>query len=305
MYKGGKVSIIGVGNLGSCIAYEVANRGLVKELVLIDVVRDLAEGNAEDISQAMAFRNNAYVYAGDYGDAENSDIIIVTAGKPRTPEMKSRLDLLEVNKRIISDVAQKIVGLHGEPIVITLTNPVDIMNYLMWKYTGFPRARVIGSAGMLDSARFRHLLSRKYNVPVLDVEAYVIGEHGEYQVPLFSRVKFKGVSQRFTEGERINIVEELKQSALTVISKKGATIYAPANNTANVVEAILRDAKSLYICSAILDGEYGLKDISIGVPVILGRSGVEKIAEWDMSEDEKKTFYSGAKRMRREIEVIL
>jgi len=300
-----KISVIGVGNLGSCIAYEIANRGLVEELVLIDIFRDLAEGNAADIGQAIAFRNNVNVHAGDHKNVADSNIIIVTAGKPRTPEMKTRLELLEVNKKIIRDVAQSIRKFAGDSIIVTLTNPVDIMNYLMWKYTGFPREKVIGSAGMLDSARFRYVLSRKYDVPVLDVEAYVIGEHGENQVPVFSRVKIKGKGIKFTSKEKSEISRDLRKSALTVISKKGATIYAPANNTVNMIEAILGRKENVYICSAILDGEYNLKDISIGVPVTLGKDGIENIIEWDLDEDERKTFYSGAESIKNAIKSVI
>ncbi|MEM1582778.1 MAG: malate dehydrogenase [Candidatus Bathyarchaeia archaeon] len=300
-----KVSVIGVGNLGSCIAYEIANRGLAEELVLIDVLRDLSEGNAADIEHAIAFRNNTSIYAGDYSDAEDSSIIVVAAGKPRTPEMKSRLELLEVNKQIIRDIAKKIRGIREEPVVITLTNPVDVMNYLLWKYTGFPRTRVIGSAGMLDSARFRHILSKKFGVPILDVEAYVIGEHGENQVPVFSRVKVKGESKKFTNTEKDEIMMELRRSALTVISKKGATIYAPANNTVNMIEILMRNERKICICSAILDGEYNLRDVSIGVPVILGVNGVKEILEWNLEEDEKNSFYLGADSIRRAIKSIL
>jgi malate dehydrogenase len=300
-----KVSVIGVGNLGSCIAYEVANRGLADEIVLIDVVRDIADGNAIDIGQAIAFRNNTNVYSGDYYDAEDSHVIVIAAGKPRTPEIKTRLELLNVNRRIILDVAQKIKSLRGEPIIITLTNPVDVMNYFMWKYTGFPRERVIGSAGMLDSARFRQILSRKYGVPVLEVEAYVIGEHGENQVPVFSMVKIRGEPKRFTETEKNEIIDELKRSALAVISKKGATVYAPANNTVNMIEAVLRDEGKLCICSAILNGEYGVRDVSIGVPVKLSGEGIEKIFEWELNEEEKKLFHLGAESVRKAIESTL
>ena len=300
-----KITVIGAGNLGSCIAYEMANRGLAEEIVLIDVVRDLAEGNAEDIKQSIAFRNNTDVHAGDHNDAEGSDIIIVAAGKPRSPGMKSRFELLEVNGNIIKDVARGLKNVGGEPIIITLTNPVDVMNYLMWRYSGLPRNRVMGSAGMLDSARFRSVLSRKYSAPVLDVEAYVIGEHGDNQVPVFSRVKIGGEKIVFSEREKNEIAEDLKKAASTVISKKGATVYAPANNTVNMIEKILKDGEDLCICSAILEGEYNLKDVSIGVPAIVGRKGIEKILEWDLNDEEKRIFYLGAENIRKAIESIL
>ena len=300
-----KIAVVGVGSLGSCIAYELASRELADKLVLIDIYRDLAEGNAEDISQAMAFRSNLEVYAGDYSDAEGSDIIVVTAGKPRTPEMKSRMELLRVNFEIIKSVASKLREISGEPIIVTLTNPVDVMNYAMWRLTGFDRRRVIGSAGMLDSARLRRAISRKLGVPVLDVEAYVIGEHGEHQVPIFSRVKVKGRNIEFSPDERKRLSEEIKQSALNVISKKGGTVYAPASNTANMIQMLLQNSNCKAVCSAILDGEYGLRDLSIGVPVELSRSGIKRIVEWRLSDDEMKTFLIGAERLKRVIDSLI
>ncbi len=299
-----RAAVVGVGSVGSCIAYEIANRGLVDELVLINLNKDLAEGNAADIEQSTAFRNNAKITAGDYKDAEGSQVIVVAAGKPRTPEMKSRMELLEVNRKIIEEVASNLRKIGGEFIIITLTNPLDVMNYLMWKHTGLDRRRVIGSSGMLDSARFRNVLGSKYQTPVLDVEAYVMGEHGDNQVPLFSRVKVRGEKRAFDEEERLKITEELKKAASRVISKKGATTFAPASNTANMIQAILRDEKRFGMCSVVLEGEYGLKDLSIGVPVVLGRNGAERILEIELDEKEKKVFYAGAESLRRMNEEI-
>lgn len=299
-----KATVVGVGSLGSCIAYQIANRGLVDELVLIDVYEELAEGNAADITQAMAFRSNVQVKAGNYGDAEGSEIIVVTAGKPRTPEMESRMELLEVNANIIRAVASNLKGIRGEPVIITLSNPVDIMNYIMWHSAGLDRGEVLGSAGMLDSARFRAVLSRRYKTPVLDVDAYVIGEHGENQVPVFSRVKMGGEKVFFGRDERAEIGEELRRSALDVISKKGATIFAPASNTVNLIQSILLDEKTIGVCSAVLDGEYDLEGVSIGVPVILGRRGAERILEWELDEEEKGSFYRGAEHVKGTVEEI-
>jgi len=299
-----KATVVGVGNLGSCIAYEIACRGLVDRIVLVDVYYELAEGNAADIAQAVAFRNNTEVIAGNYEDAKESKVIVVTAGKPRTPDMKSRMDLLEANRKIIVSVASDLKKLGGTPVVITLTNPVDIMNYVMWKSTGMDRRRVLGSAGMLDSARFRTVLSTKYEVPSLDVDAYVIGEHGDNQVPVFSQVTIKKQKMTFSETERIKIVNRLKDSALQVISKKGATIYAPASNTANIIEAIIKDEKKMAVCSFVLNGEYSLKGVSLGVPVILDCNGIEKVLEWDLDEREKTLFYKGADQLKDTIKTI-
>jgi len=292
-----KVSVIGVGNLGSCIAYEIARRNLADELVLVDVRADLAEGNAGDISQALAFKSNINIFSGEYRDVEGSDLIILTAGKPRTPQMKSRMELLEANKNIIKSVIEGIKDMAKDSIIVTLTNPVDVMNYLVWLYGDFRRERVLGSAGQLDSARFRIVLSRRFRVPVLDVDGYVIGEHGENIVPVFSKVKVKGKKVNFTSNEKSEILEELRRTALNVISKKGATVYAPANNTVDIVEAVIKNEKKLFICSTVLNGEYGLKDVSIGVPVIVGKGGVEEIIEWDLSNDEADTLASGAERL--------
>ncbi|MCS7120364.1 MAG: malate dehydrogenase [Nitrososphaerota archaeon] len=302
-----KVAIVGVGNLGSCIAYEVANRGIVDELVLIDLYKELAEGHAEDIAQAIAFRNDTDVFAGDYSEIRGAKIIVVAAGKPRTPDMKSRMELLESNRRIIESVASEIKShLSGKrPIIITLTNPVDVMNYLMQKATNIDRMRVIGSAGMLDSSRFRTILKQRFNVQVTDIETYVIGEHGEHQVPLFSHVKIKGEKKTFDLKEQEEILREIKSSASRIISKKGATIFAPANNTVNMIEMILKNEKKICICSVLLCGEYGLRDVSIGVPVILGPSGVEKILEYDLSEVEKQRFIEGANYIKAAINDVL
>jgi malate dehydrogenase len=299
-----KATVIGVGNLGSCIAYEIANRGLVDHLVLIDVAQELAEGNAADIAQAMAFRANVDVTVGDYENASGSQVIVVTAGRPRTPEMKSRSELLEANSRIIKAVASSLKGADENSVIITLTNPVDAMNFIMWKNTGLDRRRVIGSAGMLDSARFRTVLAGILQVPKLAVEAYVVGEHGDNQVPLFSQVQVGNKTRLFTEDERSFILGELKRSALEVIAKKGATIFAPANNTANMVQMILKDEKKTAVCSVVLDGEYGLNNVSIGVPVVLGRNGVEKVLEWELNKKEMEAFTNGAESLKKTIKAL-
>jgi malate dehydrogenase len=179
------------------------------------------------------------------------------------------------------------------------------MNYVMWKVTGFDRRRVIGSAGMLDSARFRRALSRKLNVPVTEIEAYVIGEHGDSQVPVFSRVTVRGEKRRFSSGERGEISEELRLSAINVISKKGGTVYAPACNTANMIQMILEDTGDLAVGSVVLNGEYGLRDVSIGVPLELGREGAKRILEWELDDAERATFYKGAERLKKTIEAVI
>ncbi|MEM2906072.1 MAG: malate dehydrogenase [Candidatus Bathyarchaeia archaeon] len=294
-----KAAVIGVGALGSCIAYEIANRGLVDELLLVDIVKELAEGQATDIEQALAFRNNTKVYTGDYGDTFDSDLIVIAAGKARTPGMKSRLQLFEVNAQIVKDVATRLKGARSDCVFVTLTNPLDLINYLVWRTLKRDRRYIIGSSGQLDSARFRSVLAKRFSTPVLDVEAYVIGEHGDRQVPLFEMVRVRGELRTFSEEDKRAILAELRDYALRVVQKKGATVYAPANNTAEMVEAILKDRNRLVCCSLVLQGEYGLSEVSIGVPVILGREGAKRVVEWELTPAEREALHSGAQELKR------
>ena len=288
-----KLSIIGAGNLGAAIAYEIASRGLVDEVVLIDILKDLAEGQAVDIQQALPFRNRTQVYSADYPALANSDIIILTAGKPRTPEMSDRLLLAEINVKIVGSILQEIKKYCPQSIMITITNPMDLINHFIFKH-GFSKEKVIGSGGQLDSSRFRVALGH----PQQQVEAYVLGEHGEDQVPIFSRVKINGQPRAFSSSEQETIKQKIKQSALTVIQKKGATVFAPASNTADMVEAIVKNQHRLMICSVNLQGEYGLADVSLGVPVILGKNGIEKIEEWNLDNQELQQLQEAGRKLK-------
>ncbi len=288
-----KLSLIGAGNLGAAIASEIASRGLVEELVLVDILKDLAAGQAADIQQALPYRNRTKVYSGEYPAIVNSEIIIIAAGKPRTAEMKDRIVLAETNVKIVGQIIQEVKKYYPYALIITITNPMDLINHFICQQ-GFPRQNVIGSGGQLDSARFRVALG----FPQQEVEAYVLGEHGEDQVPIFSRVKIEGVPKTFQEEEKLLMREKIRQTALTVIQKKGATVFAPASATADMVEAIIKDQKRLMMCSVNLQGEYGLRDVSIGVPVILGRKGLEKIEVWDVAPDELQQLQDGGKKLK-------
>src|SRR3989338_7880508 len=288
-----KLSLLGSGNLGAAIAYEIASRNLVDELVLIDILKDLAQGQAADIQQALPFRNKTKVYSADYPALTNSDIIIITAGKPRTPEMNDRLQLAEINFRIVGSILSEIKRYSPHSIIITITNPMDLINHFIHQQ-GFRRERVIGSGGQLDSSRFRVALG----YPEKEVEAYVLGEHGEDQVPIFSRVAINGVKQSCSSTERENIKKKIRQAALTIIQKKGATVFAPASNTADMVEAILKNQHKLMVCSANLQGEYGLEDVSVGVPVIVGEKGIERIEEWELDEEELPQLREAGRKMK-------
>ncbi|MCX6767587.1 MAG: L-lactate dehydrogenase [Candidatus Micrarchaeota archaeon] len=293
-----KISIIGAGRLGGLFAYTIASRGLADEIILLDVMKDLAEGQAMDMQHAMAHRSGAKIAAGEYADIAGSDMVIVPAGKPRQPG-QTRLDLAKENAKIVSSVAEGIRKNAPEAIVITVTNPMDVMNWLMWKKTGFPRERVIGSGGQLDSARLRTILAKRLGASAGGLEAFVLGEHGETQTPVLSRVTVSGARKKFSEKEWMEVREELRQTAIRIIEKKKATEFAPAACTADMVEAIAKDRKTVIPCSAVLEGEYGLSGLSIGVPCVLGRRGIEKIDEWKLEPHEEKLFREGAETLKK------
>jgi malate dehydrogenase len=292
-----KVAIVGAGNIGATIGFLVANRADIDELVFIDIAKDLAEGQAADISHSLAYRSDTKVISGDYEDAKGADIFVMSAGKPRSPGM-TRLDLAQFNAKIVRDVASKIKDAAPDCKIVTMTNPMDLMNYFLYKETGFPRERVIGSGGMLDSSRFRFVLAREFGVGITEVEAYVLGQHGESQVPVFSRVKVKGETKTFSGEKKEELRDKTRKSAISVIEKKGATVFAPTNHTAAMVEAILDDEKKLMPCSAVLKGEYGVSGVSLGVPVILGKNGIEGIVEWELDDYEIEIFSRAAEKLK-------
>jgi len=288
-----KISLIGAGNLGASIGYEIAARNLTDELVLLDIAKELCCGQAMDIQQALPFRNKTKVYDGQYKDITNSDIIVITAGKPRTPDMTDRLELAKINIKIMNSVLEQIKEHSPNSIIITISNPLDIINHHIHKF-GFDRHKVIGSSSQLDSARFRTVLGH----PEKEVEAYVIGEHGNDQVPVFSKVKINNKVKEFTDEEKQSLKEQLKYSSLCVIEKKGCTVFAPTSNTVDLVEAIVKDQDRLVVCSTNLEGEYYCSNVSLGVPVILNKDGIKEIVQWDLSAEEQEQMKAAAKKLQ-------
>ena len=289
-----KISIIGAGNLGAAIANEIASREITEELVFVDIMKEMAKGQAADIQQSLPFRNNkTKVYSGDYDKITGSDIIIITAGKPRTPEMNDRLILAEINLKIAGSVINEIKKYSPESIIITITNPMDIINKFIYDQD-FKQKKVIGFGGQLDSSRLRTVLG----FPEKDVEAFIIGEHGQNQIPVFSKIKINGEEVSFSGEEKESILKKVKESALNVINKKGATVFAPASNVADMVEAIVKDENKLMTCSFNLNGQYGIEDVSLGVPVIIGKNGIEKVEIWDLNEDEQTKLKEAAEKLK-------
>ncbi len=289
------ISIIGAGRVGSTIALQLVLRE-VDDLHLIDVVEGLAKGQALDLSQMASGSDSDIKITGsdNYGSLNGSDLIIIPAGFARTPDM-TRLDLLSKNQEIVKYASQKIKEFAPSAIVLIVTNPVDVMTYLALKITGFPRERVFGMGGLLDSLRFKTVISSILGISYRSVATLVIGEHGENMVPLDRFSSSNGIPIRalISKKELEDAVLETRKSAAQVISLKGATTFAPSQAVATMVEAVVSDKKSLIPTSVLLEGEFGVSDICMGVPAILGTGGVERIIELELDVSEREQFAKG------------
>ncbi len=286
-----KVSVIGCGKLGSKIAYTIAQRGIADSVVIVDLLADVAKGNAMDIAQSVAFVNGCEVSSGGYEDITGSSVVVVTAGKPRTPDMNDRLELAKINAKIVSSVCAGIKKYAPDCIVITCSNPMDLMNYAAFKALGFPASKVIGFGGRLDSARFKYVVAKHLGVKMCDLSCDVVGEHGESMVPLFSRVRLKGASVEFSASDKEKIMTDVRGIALEIIKLKGITDFAPASCVCDMVEAIVKDSGLIAPCSM------NFSDVSVGVPVRLGKNGAVAV-EWEMSDVEKKMLDESREKLR-------
>ncbi|MER3400492.1 MAG: malate dehydrogenase [Thermoflexus sp.] len=288
-----KITIVGAGNVGATTAHWLAERE-IGDIVLVDIpqTEGMPKGKALDLMQAgpIVGYNTRLIGTTDYEPTANSDVVVITAGVPRKPGM-SREDLVNVNANIIRDVINKAVPLSPNAIHIVVTNPLDTMTYLAYKLSGLPRERVIGQAGVLDSARMRTFIAMELDVAVENVQAMVLGGHGDEMVPMVRFTTVAGIPiSLLLPKEKIDaIVERTRKGGGEIVSllKTGSAYYAPGAAVAQMVEAILKDQKLIVPCSVYLQGEYGLYDICFGVPVKLGRKGVEQIIELPLTEEER------------------
>ncbi|MEF8757659.1 MAG: malate dehydrogenase [Halobacteriales archaeon] len=301
-----KVSVIGAaGTVGAAAGYNLALRDVADELVFVDLpdMEDQTVGQAADVNHGSAYESNTVVRQGTYADTAGSDVVIITAGIPRQPG-QTRLDLAEDNAPIMEDIASSLEE-HSEDFVsITTSNPVDVLNRHLYEAGDRDRHQVIGFGNRLDSARFRYVLSRRFEVPVTNVEATILGEHGDAQVPVFSKVRVDGRDPKFSEDEREEILSDLQESAMNVIERKGATEWGPATGVAHMAEAVLRDTGAVLPGSIALDGEYGYDDVALGVPLKLGRNGVESVVEWTLSDFEREGLDEAAAKLSEQYEKI-
>ena len=294
-----KVSIVGAaGTVGSAAGYDIALRGVADELVYVDIPEQEAVtvGQAADTSHAVAYDTNTTVRQGGYEATAGSDVVVITAGLPREPG-DTRLDLAGDNAPIVAEIERSLAAHSERYVTVTTSNPVDLLNRHIYETGDRARGRVIGFGGRLDSARFRHVLARRFDTAVGNVEATILGEHGDAQVPVFSKVRVDGRDPELSEGERTEILESLQASAMDVIERKGATEWGPARGVGHVVEAILRDTEAVLPCSVVLDGEYGQEGVGLGVPAKLGADGVTEVIEWELSDGERAGLEEAATKL--------
>lgn len=298
-----KISVIGAGNVGATLAMRIAENDLA-DVVLLDIAEGICLGKAMDLTDAAPVINHdrKILPTTNYKDIEGSKIVVVTAGFPRMPGM-NREELLLKNSSIVKEAAGNIKKFCPEAIIIVVTNPLDAMTYLVFKESGFPKNRVLGMAGVLDTSRFTALVAGELNVRHRDIETYMIGSHGDTMVPLISHTKVKGEPiSKVLSSERIEeVVKRTRARGAEIVGalKAGSAYYAPSASTFSMVEAILKDAKRTLCVSCFLDGEYGLKDICIGVPAKLGKNGIEKVIELKLTEKEAQEFKNSAEVIRK------
>ncbi len=303
-----KVTVIGAGNVGATTAQRIAEAGLA-DVVLVDIVDGLPQGKALDLAEAapVVGHDAAIVGTNDYADSAGSDVIVVTSGLARQPGM-SRDDLLTKNAGIVRSVVEQAARVSPDAIIVVVTNPLDAMCHVAMDASGFPRERVIGMAGVLDSARFRTFIAQELGVSVEDTHAFVLGGHGDTMVPLSRYSTVAGVPiTELLPAERVTALEERTANGgaeIVALLKTGSAFYAPAAGAFEMVEAILLDRKRVLPCAVQLQGEFGVDGLFVGVPVVLGRAGMERVFEIELTEAERAAFQRSADAVRELVDIL-
>ena len=302
-----KITLIGAGQIGGTLAHLIALKGLA-DVVLFDVAAGVAKGKALDIAQSSPISKFNIQLTGtdNYEDTKNSDVIIITAGVPRKPGM-TRDDLLSINLKIIKQVAQGIKNTSPNAFVICITNPLDIMVMALQKYSGLPKNKVIGMAGILDSSRFIYFLSQELKISVDKIKSFVLGGHGDTMVAMLGSTEVEGIKisdllkkGKISQEKLDSIIDRTKKGGAEIVKylEKGSAFYAPAASGVEMAESYLKDLKKQLPCAVYLNGEYGTKDLYAGVPVVIGSDGVEKIIELNLSQEEKANFEKSVKAVK-------
>lgn len=300
-----KIMVIGNGAVGSSYAFALVTQNIAQEIGIIDIDSDKAEGDAIDLSHALAFTSPKKIYAADYPDCHDADIVVITAGAAQKPG-ETRLDLVNKNLKIFKKIVDDVVASGFDGIFLVASNPVDILTYATWKFSGFPQHKVIGSGTSLDSARFRQAISELVGVDARNVHGYILGEHGDTEFPVWSHANIAGLQiyewvkdhPETDEEELVNIFFKVRDAAYTIIEKKGATFYGIAVSLARITKAILNDENAILPLSVYLDNHYGLDDIFIGAPAVINRQGVQSVIEIPLTDAEKEKYHYSAEKLK-------
>lgn len=301
-----KIILVGDGAVGSSYAFALVTQNIAQEIGIIDINYAKTQGDALDLSHALAFTSPKKIYAADYSDAHDADIVVITAGAAQKPG-ETRLDLVHKNLKINRSVVQQIVASGFDGIFLVAANPVDILTYSTWKFSGFPRERVIGSGTSLDTARFRQALGELMEVDARNVHAYIMGEHGDSEFPVWSHANVGGLPiydwvmknrDDIDEEEMVNLFFKVRDAAYEIIEKKGATFYGIAAALSRITQAILDNEHAVLPLSVYLDGEYGLNDIYIGTPAVINAQGIKEVLEIPLSDGELDRMHASAQQLK-------
>jgi L-lactate dehydrogenase len=297
-----KVTILGTGMVGASYAYRLLGSGLASEIVLVDANRERAEGEMMDLNHAMPFDKPCQIVVGSYEEMAGSDIIVISAGSAQRPG-ETRLDLVSRNTAIFKNLIPQVAQAAPEAVLIIATNPVDIMTQAAIAYSGFRPGQVIGSGTVLDTARFRYLLGQYYQVDPRSVHAYIIGEHGDSEVPVFSTASIAGISlpdicrqqgRDYNQPDMDQIYQQVRKAAYEIIKRKGSTYYAIASGLHRISEAVLRDQDTVFSVSNTLTGQYGVSEVCLSLPMIVNRQGISKILTLPLNPEEQAGFERSA-----------
>lgn len=304
-----RITVVGAGHVGATTAQRIAERELAREVVVVDILEGVPQGKALDQWESAPVEgfDTRVVGAQEYGPTEGSGVYVVTAGLARKPGM-SRDDLLKMNADIVKGISEEIAKRSPDAIIVMVTNPLDVMSYVAMKVTGFPRERVVGMAGILDTARFRSFIALELDVSVEDIQALVLGGHGDSMVPIVSTVTVGGIPlTELLPADRIEaLVQRTRQGGGEIVKLlgTGSAYYAPSSAAVQMVESIVRDKKRILPCAAWLEGEFGLEGLFLGVPCKLGRNGLEAVLEVPLTEAETKALHSSADAVRSTMELL-
>ncbi|CAN5813839.1 malate dehydrogenase [soil metagenome] len=304
-----KITVVGAGNVGATAAQRVAEKELSREVVMIDIAEGVPQGKGLDQFQSAPVEgfDSRVIGTNTYDEAAGSGIFIVTAGIARKPGM-SRDDLLQTNARIVREVSENIARVAPDAIIIMVSNPLDVMSYVAMQAAGFPRERVLGMAGVLDTARYRAFLAMELDISVEDIQAMVLGGHGDTMVPLISYTTVSGIpiTQLIDRAKLDEIVDRTRNGGAEIVKylKTGSAYYAPSAGAVQMAEAIVKDTKRILPCAAYLQGEYGMEGLFLGVPCKLGRNGLEQIIEVELTDQERAALAKSADAVREPMELV-